>query len=72
MLVSSWISHIYLKSVSIRLNISLSLSQELILYAEQASGDDEVRDDYMLLHPEAEKVEKIVRTAWSNARLVAD
>jgi len=49
-------------------------THELILFAEQASGEDgpEMRSDYPLLHPEAKKVEQLVRTAWSNARLVAD
>ena len=45
------------------------------MYAEQASGEDDsgaARGEYELKHPQANKVEGIVRTAWSNARLVAD
>ena len=54
----------------------LALRQELILYAEQQSGDaknnPEGNMEYPLLHPEAAEAEKIIRTAWSSARLVAD
>ena len=44
------------------------------MYAEQASDEDtpDSRSIHPVLHPDAEKVETIVRTAWSNARLVAD
>ncbi|XP_063689793.1 uncharacterized protein LOC134822593 isoform X2 [Bolinopsis microptera] len=49
-------------------------THELIMYAEQASDEDtpDSRSIHPVLHPDAEKVETIVRTAWSNARLVAD
>lgn len=43
------------------------------MFAEQAAEDTpESRTQHDLLHPEAYAVEKVVRTAWSNARLVAD
>ena len=61
--------------------------QELLMFADQkaeikqkpststAEEDDHISgipEPHQLLHPEADKVEKIVRTAWSNARLVAE
>lgn len=57
--------------------------QEFFMYAEQKteiSHDKEGHEDgligipapHILLHPEADQVEAIVRTAWGNARLVAD
>lgn len=62
-------------------------TDELLIYADQkavkasdgATGDHEPIVDgasfgipHQLLHPEAKEVENIVRTAWSNARLVAE
>ena len=62
--------------------------QELHMFADQkaeglAQKHDEENDKapvmgqpwgaaHLLAHPEADQVETIVRTAWSNARLVAE
>lgn len=40
--------------------------------AEKASEDNAFPTPHQLIHPDAPKVEKIVRNAWNNARLVAE
>ena len=57
--------------------------QELLMYADQkaelkqkVTEDEEpicgIPEPHQLYHPDAPEVENIVRTAWSNARLVAE
>ena len=51
------------------------MRHQLLLYAENASKHNDetvVPTEHHLVHPEADKVETVVRNAWSNARLVAD
>ena len=75
--------HCWILTRPVDCNPLLGLIQELLMYADQkaelkqkGTEDEEpisgIPEPHQLYHPDAPEVENIVRTAWSNARLVAE